>query len=67
MRKPGLPPTALQEYHADGTGSGEAAALASVVTACQDLAVARGTVNIPDTLSCRRKCSPYGERWPNWV
>ncbi len=51
MRKPGLPPTALQEYHTDGTGSGESAALASVVTACQDLAVARGTISIPDTLS----------------
>ena len=51
MRKPGLPPTALQEYHTDGTASGESAALASVVTACQDLAVARGTVSIPDTLS----------------
>jgi diguanylate cyclase (GGDEF)-like protein len=51
MRRPGLPPTALQEFHADGTGAGEAAALASVVTACQDLAVSRGTVNIPDTLS----------------
>jgi diguanylate cyclase (GGDEF)-like protein len=51
MRKPGLPPTALQEYHMDGTSSGEAAALASVVAACQDLAVARGTVSISDTLS----------------
>jgi len=51
MRKPGLPPTALQEYHTDGTASGESAALAAVVTACQDLAVARGTVSIPDTLS----------------
>ena len=51
MRKPGLPPTALQEYHTDGTGSGESAALASVVTACQDLAVARGTISLPDTTS----------------
>ena len=51
MRKPGLPPTALQEYHTDGTGSGDSAALASVVTACQDLAVARGTISIPDTTS----------------
>jgi len=51
MRKPGLPPTALQEYHADGTTGGEAAALAAVVTACQDLAASRGTVNLPDTLS----------------
>ena len=51
MRKPGLPPTALQEYHADGTPNGESAALAAVVTACQDLAVSRGTVNIVDTLT----------------
>jgi diguanylate cyclase (GGDEF)-like protein len=51
MRKPGLPPTALQEFHADGTSSGDSAALAAVVTACQDLAVSRGTVNLPETLS----------------
>ncbi len=51
MRKPGLPPTALQEFHADGVASGEAAALAAVIAACQELAVARGTVNIPDTLA----------------
>ncbi len=51
MRKPGLPPTALQEYHTDGTGAGESAALASIVTACQDLAVTRGTVSIADTLT----------------
>src|SRR5215469_952189 len=51
MRKPGLPPTALQEYHADGIAAADAAALASVVSACQELAVARGTVDLPDTLS----------------
>jgi diguanylate cyclase (GGDEF)-like protein len=51
MRKPGLPPTALQEYHSDGTAAAEASALASVVTACQDLAVSRGTVSISDTLT----------------
>ena len=51
MRKPGLPPTALQEFHADGTSSGDSAAVAAVVTACQDLAVRRGTVNLPETLS----------------
>jgi diguanylate cyclase (GGDEF)-like protein len=51
MRKPGLPATALQEYHADGVGNGEAAALAAVIAACQELVVARGTVNIPDTLT----------------
>ncbi len=51
MRKPGLPPTALQEYHADGTASGEAATLAAIVAAAQDLAVSRGTVNLPETLN----------------
>ena len=51
MRKPGLPPTALQEFHADGIATGEASALAAVIAACQELAVARGTVNIPDTLA----------------
>lgn len=51
MRKPGLPPTAVQEFHADGTSNGDAAALAAVVTACQDLAVSRSTVNILDTLT----------------
>jgi diguanylate cyclase (GGDEF)-like protein len=51
MRKPGLSPTALQEFHADGIAPGSSAALASVVSACQELAVARGTVDLPDTLS----------------
>jgi len=51
MRKPGLPPTAVQQFHADGTPSGESPALASVITACQELAVARGAVNIPDHLT----------------
>jgi diguanylate cyclase (GGDEF)-like protein len=51
MRKPGLSSTALQEYHADGIAAADAAALASVVSACQELAVARGTVDLPDTLS----------------
>ena len=51
MRKPGLPPTALQEFHADGIAPGSTAALAAVVNACQELAVTRGTVDLPDTLS----------------
>jgi diguanylate cyclase (GGDEF)-like protein len=51
MRKPGLPPTALQEFHGEGIAPGSTAALASVVSACQELAVARGTVDLPDTLS----------------
>jgi diguanylate cyclase (GGDEF)-like protein len=51
MRKPGLPPTALQEFHADGIVAADSAALAAVVSACQELAIARGTVDLPDTLS----------------
>jgi diguanylate cyclase (GGDEF)-like protein len=51
MRKPGLPPTALQEYHTDGIGAGDNAALAAVVTACHDICVARGNVSIPDALT----------------
>ena len=51
MRKLGLPPTAVQEFHADSVPAGESAALASVVITCQDLAVARGTVELSDTLS----------------
>ena len=51
MRKPGLPPSALQEYRADGMPAGDNAALAAVVTACQDLCVERGTVNLADALA----------------
>ena len=51
MRKPGLPPSALQEYRADGMPPGDNAALAAVVTVCQDLCVDRGTLNVADALS----------------
>jgi len=51
MRKPGLPPTAVQEFHADGVVAGESAALAAIVTACQDLAMSSGTLNLADTLN----------------
>ena len=51
MRKPGLPPTALQEFHAEGIAPAESSALAAVVTACQDLAASQGAVNISDTLT----------------
>jgi diguanylate cyclase (GGDEF)-like protein len=51
MRKPGLPPTALQEYHADGLASGDNAALAAVLTVCQDLCVDRGVVQAADALT----------------
>lgn len=51
MRKPGLPPSALQEFRADGMPAGDNAALAAVVAACQDLCVERGTVNVQDALA----------------
>jgi diguanylate cyclase (GGDEF)-like protein len=48
LRKPGLPPSSVQEYHADGLITASAAALISLVETVQDLAVARGTVTISD-------------------
>jgi diguanylate cyclase (GGDEF)-like protein len=48
LRKPGLPPSSVQEYHSDGLIPASAAALVSLVEALQDLAVARGTVTIGD-------------------
>jgi diguanylate cyclase (GGDEF)-like protein len=51
MRRPGLPPSALQEFRSDGMPAGDNAALAAVVAACQDLCVERGTVNAQDALA----------------
>jgi diguanylate cyclase (GGDEF)-like protein len=48
LRKPGLPPSSVQEFHAEGLMPVSASALASLVEAIQDLAVARGTVTITD-------------------
>ena len=48
MRKPGLPPSSVQEYHVDGLIPGSSAALVSLVETLQDLAVARGSVTIGD-------------------
>jgi diguanylate cyclase (GGDEF)-like protein len=48
MRKPGLPPTAVKEHCAEGTKAGDAAALAKVVAAVQDLAITRGTLTLSD-------------------
>jgi diguanylate cyclase (GGDEF)-like protein len=48
LRKPGLPPSSVQEYHADGLIHASAASLVSLVETLQDLAVARGTVMIGD-------------------
>ena len=48
MRKPGLPPSSIQEYHAEGLIPGSSAALVSLVETLQDLAIARNSVTIGD-------------------
>jgi len=48
LRKPGLPPSSVQEYHKDGLIPASSAALVSLVETLQDLAVARGTVTVSD-------------------
>ena len=48
LRKPGLPPSSVQEYHMEGLITVSSAALVSLVETLQDLAVARGTVTIGD-------------------
>ncbi len=48
LRKPGLPPSSVQEYHTEGLIPASSAALISLVETLQDLAVARGTVTIGD-------------------
>src|SRR5208283_3994096 len=48
LGKPGLPPSSVQEYHAEGLIPASAAARASLVETLQDMAVARGTVTIVD-------------------
>ena len=48
LRKPGLPPSSVQEYHMDGLIPASSAPLVSLVETLQDLAVARGTVTIGD-------------------
>ncbi|HEY7617153.1 MAG TPA: GAF domain-containing protein, partial [Terriglobales bacterium] len=50
MRKPGLPPTAVQEYCSDGIQAADAGNAAKIVALLHDLAVNRGTLNIPDAL-----------------
>jgi diguanylate cyclase (GGDEF)-like protein len=59
LRKPGLPPSSVQEYHMEGLIPASSAALVTLVETLQDLAVARGTVtmgdakNIPELMGVR--------------
>jgi len=46
LRKPGLPPSSLQDYHSESLGPVSSAALISLVETLHDLAAARGTVTI---------------------
>jgi diguanylate cyclase (GGDEF)-like protein len=48
MRKPGMPPSSVQEYHNDRLLPVSSGALVSLVEALQDLAVARGSIAIQD-------------------
>ena len=49
MRKPGLPPTAVQEYCDEGVKTADAGPMAKLVSLLHDLAVNRGSVSITDT------------------
>ena len=51
MRKPGLPPSSVQEYHREGLIPGSSAALVALVETLQDLAIARSSVTINDVSS----------------
>ncbi len=48
MRKPGLAPSAVKEYCAEGIKKGSTSDLMKLVVAVQDQAVARGTLTISD-------------------
>ncbi|MFZ0796208.1 MAG: tetratricopeptide repeat protein [Terriglobales bacterium] len=51
LRKPGLPPSSVQDYHMESLAPVSSAALVSLVEALHDLTVARGTVTIGNALS----------------
>jgi diguanylate cyclase (GGDEF)-like protein len=59
LRKPGLPPSSVQEYHMDGLTPATSSSLVSLAEAVQDLAVARGAVtlggvrNAPELMAVR--------------
>ncbi|MGB9235744.1 MAG: diguanylate cyclase [Terriglobales bacterium] len=51
LRKPGLPPSSVQEYHSEALLPVSSGALVSLVETLQDLAVARGSVVIQDAMN----------------
>ena len=48
MRKPGMVPSAIKEYHGESIKAGNAKALSKLVTAVQDAAISQGTLTIAD-------------------
>jgi diguanylate cyclase (GGDEF)-like protein len=60
LRKPGLPPSSVQEYHMDELLPVSSSALVSMVEALQDLAVARGAVTINDARNAPELLSVSG-------
>jgi len=51
MRKPGLPPTVVQEYAADGVKAIESGSMSKLVALLHDVVINRGTITISDALS----------------
>ena len=51
MRKPGLAPSTVKEFCAQGTQNADATSLAKIIAAVQDVAVTRGTLLIADAVS----------------
>ena len=51
LRKPGLSPTAMTEHCAEGVQPGAPSALAKIVSAVQEAAVRRGSLNVADAQS----------------
>ena len=51
MRKPGLPPTAVQEYCVEDVSAGESSPLAKLVSFVHEICVIRGMLTISDALA----------------
>jgi diguanylate cyclase (GGDEF)-like protein len=51
MRKPGLPPTAVQEFCADGIRPADASPVAKLVSFIHELSLAKGVLSIADALA----------------
>jgi diguanylate cyclase (GGDEF)-like protein len=51
MRKPGLPPTAVQEYTADGVRPSDPSLMVRLISILHELTITRGPLAIPDTLT----------------